>query len=161
MIKINSFEWSQNNFARILERFSITRKKFLRISVFIFQVRERKREREGRAEKWKKDKARRNERKGRERPEHSVTTQEILTILCLHFPVGRGLLGMSDSHRNVSSARPRGRSSTRTISPAVSFADRQMDAQARAALDRAATAADRQEDALSGDAPPQDDHSPP
>ena len=50
---------------------------------------------------------------------------------------------MSDSrHRDVSSTR-RSRSS-RAVSPVVSFADRQMDAQARAALDRAETAAARQ-----------------
>ncbi len=49
----------------------VTRKNFLRIFVFIFQVREKKREREGRAEIGKKDKARRNERKGRESPDYS------------------------------------------------------------------------------------------
>jgi len=41
--------------------------------VFILQVREKKREREGRAELGEKDKARRKERKGRERPVYSVT----------------------------------------------------------------------------------------
>ncbi len=50
---------------------------------------------------------------------------------------------MSDSRlRDVSFTR-RSRSS-RAVSPVVSFADRQMDAQARSALDRAETAAARQ-----------------
>jgi hypothetical protein len=52
---------------------SHARNSYESLSSCIFQVREKKREREGRAEIGKKEKARRNERKGRERPEHSVT----------------------------------------------------------------------------------------
>ncbi len=59
-------------------------------SVFIFQVREKKREREGKAEIGKKDKARRNERKVRERPEHSVT-DAFTHFLILRVPEPRRL----------------------------------------------------------------------
>ncbi len=53
------------------KRFSVTRKKLLRISIFTFQVREK--EREGRAENGEKDKARRNEREEkRERNQNTV-----------------------------------------------------------------------------------------
>jgi hypothetical protein len=96
MIIINSFEWSQKTFARIQERFSVTRKKFLRIFVFIFQVREKKREREGRAEIGEKDKAKRKERRGRERDQITVTdafnSHESLSSFSRQGPLGNGRL---------------------------------------------------------------------
>ena len=68
MIIINSFEWSQKKFRPNLRAvFGHTQEILTNLCLHFPGKGEKEREREGRAEIGEKDKARRNERRGRER----------------------------------------------------------------------------------------------